>query len=127
MKFTSGGVEKTTDATGKVCFDSVALGNHDVTETVPDGYQADGATTKTVNVTATGSCSSGATPVSFSNSPLTTLTVSVDSKADGGTQTSWDCDVDSLDGSTGTNGDGTKTSDAIAGSKVVHCTITIDP
>jgi hypothetical protein len=65
--------------------------------------------------------------VSFSNSPLTDVTISVDSKADGGTASTVNCDDNSLDFTTGANGDGTKTSDAVAGSKVITCTITIDP
>jgi hypothetical protein len=122
-----GGTAVPTGADGTVCFNAVALGNHSVTETVPAGYQADGPTTKTVNVQAVGSCDSGATAVSFSNSPLTDVTISVDSKADGGTASSVDCSDNSLDFSTGTNGDGSKTSDQIAGSKTITCTITIDP
>ena len=59
--------------------------------------------------------------------PLTDVTISVDSKADGGTATSVDCSDNSLDFSTGTNGDGTKTSGQVAGSKTITCTITIDP
>ena len=122
-----GGTAVPTDANGKVCFNALALGNHSVTETVPAGYQADGLTTKTVNVQAVGSCSSGATAVSFSNSPLTDVTISVDSKADGGTASTVTCDDASLGFTTGATGDGTDTSDQIAGSKTIKCTIVIDP
>jgi hypothetical protein len=119
-----------TDANGEVCYDNLALGSHDVTETVPSGYQADGLTTKSVNVDNAASCSDdpyGGETVSFSNSPLTDVTISVDSKADGGTASTVDCSNDSLDFSTGANGDGSKTSDTVAGSSTITCTITIDP
>ncbi|HET7369029.1 MAG TPA: prealbumin-like fold domain-containing protein [Gaiella sp.] len=117
----------TTGTDGTLCVDGLALGNHTVTETVPTGYQADGDNPKTVNVAAVGDCDSGATAVSFSNSPLTDVTISVDSKADGGTATSVDCTGTDLDFTTGTNGDGSDTSDVVAGSKTYTCTITIDP
>jgi len=125
-----GGAGVATDANGQVCFNGLSLASHTVTETVPAGYQADGATTKTVTVDNVANCTDlpylGET-VSFTNSPLTDVTISVDSKADGGTASSVNCDDDSLDFTTGTNGDGTKTSGAVAGSKTITCVIVIDP
>jgi len=130
VSFTVEGVTKQTAADGTVCFDGLTFGSHNVTETVPDGYQADGATTKPVTVDNTATCAdnpyAGET-VAFSNSPLTDVTISVDSKVDGGTASTVDCSDNSLDFSTGANGDGTKTSGLIAGSKTITCTITIDP
>ena len=127
VTFTVDGVSQATGDDGTTCFSGIALGSHNVTETVPAGYAADGATTKSVNVTA-GTCDSGATAVSFSNSPLTDVTISVDSKVDGGTASTVDCSDNSLDFSTGTNGDGSKTTTpSVAGSKSITCTITIDP
>jgi len=117
----------TTGTDGKLCVGGLAIGNHTVTETVPSGYQADGDNPKTVNVATAGTCTSGATAVSFANSPLTDVTISVDSKAVGGTASTVNCDDDSLDFTTAASGDGTKTSGAIAGSKTITCTITIDP
>ena len=99
-------------------------------ETVPPGYQADGATTKSVAVNVNTTCAASpfnGNTVSFSNSPLTDVTISVDSKADGGTASTVDCSDNSLDFSTGATGDGTDTSDPIAGSKTITCTIVIDP
>jgi len=130
VSFTVEGVTKQTGADGTVCFDGLSFGSHDVTETVPSGYQADGATTKSVTVDTATTCAANpyvGNTVAFSNSPLTDVTISVDSKADGGTASTVDCSDNSLDFSTGANGDGTKTSNAIAGSKTITCTITIDP
>jgi len=130
VKFTVNGVDKTTGADGTVCFDGLNFGSYNVVETVPAGYQADGATTKSVLVDNNANCSDNpyvGETVAFSNSPLTDVTISVDSKADGGTASTVDCDDNSLDFQTGANGDGTKTSGAVAGSKVITCTITIDP
>jgi hypothetical protein len=135
VSFTVGGVTQQTGTDGKTCFAGVALGSHDVTETVPAGYQADGATTKSVNVQSVGTCASGATAVSFSNSPLTNVTISVNSQADGGTDTNVNCSNDSLDFDTQgpttptavNDGDGSATATGIAGSSTITCTITIDP
>jgi hypothetical protein len=135
VKFTVEGVDKTTGADGTACFDGLSLGSHNVTETVPTGYKADGANPKSVDVDNAASCSDATyvgETVGFTNSPLTSVTISVDSKAVGGTDTNVNCDDNSLDFDTPNTpdpnaGDGSKTSDDVAGSKTIICTITIDP
>jgi prealbumin domain-containing protein len=130
VDFTVNGVTKATDANGEACFDGLDFGSYNVLETVPTGYQADQANPQSVLVDNSAKCSDssyGGETVSFANSPLTDVTISVDSKADGGTASSVDCSDNSLDFSTGANGDGSKTSDIVAGSKTITCTIVIDP
>jgi hypothetical protein len=109
-----------------------------VTETVPSGYAADGDTAKTVTVTAEATCGSGnETGVSFSNTPLTNVTVSVDSQVDGGTASTIQCtDADGNDypatppATTGADGDGSLTVENLlptAPTVTLTCVITIDP
>jgi hypothetical protein len=137
VTFTVEGVSKQTDANGQACFDGLALGSHDVIETVPAGYVADGATTKSVSVDNSASCTDnpyGGETVSFGNTPLTDLTVTINSQVDGGTASTVDCvvkdtttevlafdtDID------GTNGDGTETATNLQPQEIT-CTIVIDP
>jgi hypothetical protein len=131
VEFTVNGVKKTTGADGTVCFDGLVFGSYDVTETVPTGYVADGATTKSVAVNVNTSCAASpfnGNTVSFSNSPQTDVTISVDSKAPGGTDTDVNCSDDTLDFNTDdATGDGTKTSGLVTGSQTITCTIVIDP
>jgi uncharacterized surface anchored protein len=119
-------VTKQTDANGEACFDGLDFGDYTVHETVPAGYHVDG-NDKTVTVDNTASCSDATyvgETVSFHNTPLTDITVSVNSQIDGGTSSTIDCVVAS--GSTGANGDGSVTaSDLEPGTYV--CTIVIDP
>jgi hypothetical protein len=98
-----------TNSSGEACLDGLLLssfaGSYTVTETVPAGYAADGPTSKSVSVTAASTCGDGnEATVSFSNTPLTDLTVSVNSQIDGGTASTIDCD--GVTASTGPNGDG---------------------
>jgi uncharacterized surface anchored protein len=126
VNFTVNGVTKATDANGQACFGGLLPGSYTVHETVPAGYHVDG-NDKSVTVNNAATCA--ATPyagetVSFSNTPLTNFTVSVDSQVDGGTASTIDCTVAS--GSTGANGDGSVTaSDLEPGTYT--CTIVIDP
>ena len=84
-----------TDADGLICIEGLDSGSYTVTETVPTGYvSADSEQTGTV--AADTDCDT-ATPVEFSNTPLTDLTVSVDSQVAGGTFSSISCDVDGSD------------------------------
>lgn len=87
VSFTVNGVTKQTDANGVACFDGLNLGSYTVHETVPAGYFVDG-NDKSVTVDNVASC--GDNPyvgenVSFVNTPLTDITVSVNSQVDGGT------------------------------------------
>ncbi|WP_406046625.1 prealbumin-like fold domain-containing protein [Kribbella sp. NBC_00889] len=128
----TGGASGVTDANGQVCFDNLVFGSYDVTETVPAGYAADGATTKTVVVNNKAAC--GATPyvgelVSFGNTPLTNLSVSVDSQIDGGTASTVVCTGPSgqvASGSTGANGDGSASASNLKPGTYT-CTVVIDP
>jgi Prealbumin-like fold domain len=122
-------VEVVTDANGVACYDGLLDGSYTVTETVPSGYVSDDAE-KSVSVTAESSCGDGnEAPVSFHNTPLTDITVSVDSQVDGGTASDIDCGGSNT-ASTDPDGDGSLTlSDLEPTAPVVTvtCTITVDP
>jgi hypothetical protein len=126
----AGGTQVVTDANGKACVDGLVLsslpgGGYTVTETVPAGYVADGATAKTVSVAAESTCGDGnEAKVSFSNTPLTDIAVQVDSQVDGGTASTIDCGAGVV--STGPNGDGsTSRNNLVPGTYT--CTVVIDP
>lgn len=122
-------VEVTTGSDGKACKDGLLLssfvGNYSVTETVPTGYVADGALTKTVAVVNKGTCGSGnEAGVAFGNTPLTNITVSVDSQVVGGTKSTITCGLVSAD--TGAGGDGSLAiNNLVPGT--YSCTVVIDP
>lgn len=127
----AGGVTVVTNPSGLACLDGLVLssfvGAYTVTETVPPGYQADGPTSKSVSVTTEAVCPSGDS-VSFSNTPLTNLTVSVNSQVDGGTASTIDCLLasTSVPATPPANGDGSLTlSNLVPGTYT--CTIVIDP
>jgi len=125
--------EVVTDAEGKACVDGLLFGDYSVTETVPAGYVSDDSV-KEVTVDQNASCTTG-TPeaVAFVNTPLTNVTVSVDSQVDGGTASVISC-TDSegnvSGGSTGADGDGSVTvSDLLPTDPAVTltCTVVVDP
>lgn len=92
VDFTVNGVTKTTGVDGKVCFENLLFGQYTVRETVPVGYKGEGDKTVTVNNKA--GCSDspyGGETVSFVNTPLTDLTVSVNSQVTGGTNSKITC------------------------------------
>ena len=131
-------VAKVTDANGVACFDGLVIDPdaYTVKETVPTGYAADGATEKNVTVTTSANCTG--TPytgqsVSFGNTPLTDVTVTIDSQIAGGTDTQVECD---LDGETDDPPDDLDTADATGDGSLpatgllpgtYTCTIVIDP
>ncbi len=129
------GATVVTNANGTACVGNLVLssfvGNYTVTETVPTGYHADGALAKTVAVVSEATCGSGPKAgVSFSNTPLTNMTVSVNSQVDGGTASTIEC-VDSTNatvtsGTTGANGDGSATGSNLE-PDTYTCTVVIDP
>jgi len=125
VDFTVNGVTKTTDANGQACFDGLTFGDYSVHETVPAGYAGEGD--KQVTVDNVAFCDDdpyvGET-VSFHNTPLTNITVSVDSQIDGGTASTIDCD--GVTGSTGVNGDGSLTRNDLEPGTYT-CTIVVDP
>jgi hypothetical protein len=95
----AGGITVTTDENGVACATGLlvsaltGVGLYTITETLPGGYAAVG--TQTANVTEAADCDSanaGAVK-EFVNTPLTNITVSVDSQVDGGTFSSIDCYV----------------------------------
>lgn len=123
-------LQAVTDANGLACVDNVPVslldGNYTVTETVPAGYvSADAEQSYTV---VESDCDS-ALALEFVNTPLTNVTVSVDSIIPGGTASVIDCG----DGPVNTDavtGDGSVTLpnlEPTAPSVTVTCTITIDP
>jgi hypothetical protein len=128
VSFTVNGVTKQTNANGVACFDGLTFGTYTVHETVPAGYHVD-ANDKQVTVDNTATCS--ATPyagetVSFHNTPLTDLSVTVNSQVDGGTASTVSCTPDGPSGSTNANGDGTF-SDTNLEPGTYTCTVVIDP
>ena len=122
------GTTATTDALGVACIAGIASGSYTVTETVPTGYAVTSANPQTGTVVEDTTCAT-ATPVTFTNVPLTDITVSVNSQIDGGTFSSVDCEPTATDPDlplTSGTGDGTVTvSDLQPGTYV--CTVVIDP
>ena len=128
VSFTVGGVTKQTGANGVACFDGLTFGSYTVHETVPAGYSVD-ANDKSVTVdnvaTCAGSPYTGET-VSFHNTPLTDITVSVNSQVDGGTASTVTCTPAGPSGSSGGNGDFSGTTTDLAPG-VYTCVIDVDP
>ena len=132
VSFTVNGVTKQTNADGVACFDGLLFGTYTVHETVPAGYHVDG-NDKQVTVDNTAACSDdpyvGET-VSFHNTPLTDITVSVNSQVDGGTASTIVCkasdDSTVASGSTGANGDGSATASDLE-PDTYTCTVVVDP
>jgi hypothetical protein len=130
----AGGVIAVTDANGVACVDGLLLssfvGNYTVTETVPAGYRADSTNPQTVSVTQEASCGSGEAAASFHNTPLTDVSVSVNSQVDGGTASTIECTdgngVVVASGSTGANGDGSATAPNLPPGTYT-CTVIVDP
>ena len=130
VSFTIAGESVVTDANGVACVDGLPFGTYDATETLPAGYHADQALTQSATVDNNTSCNSdpyGGETLNFGNTPLTDVTVSIDSQVAGGTATNVDCDNDALDFDTdATSGDGSATA-SDQEPQVIHCTITVDP
>jgi Prealbumin-like fold domain len=128
VSFTVEGVTKQTDANGQACFDGLNIGSHDVTEAQPAGYASDDASlTKSVNVDNAATCAGGGgESVSFHDTPLTNLSISVDSQVDGGTASTITCDNGGPNGSTGANGDGSASASNLRPG-TYSCTIVVDP
>jgi hypothetical protein len=127
VNFTVNGVTKATDANGVACFDGLTFGTYTVHETVPAGYA--GEADKTVTVDNSATCAASpyvGESVSFHNTPLTDLSVTINSQVDGGTASTVACTPDGPSGSTGANGDGTF-SDTNLVPGTYTCTVVIDP
>jgi len=132
VDFTVNGVTKQTNANGVACFDGLPFGTYTVHETVPAGYHVD-ANDKQVTVDNTAACSDdpyGGETVSFHNTPLTDITVSVNSQVDGGTSSTIECkasdDSTVASGSTGANGDGSASASDLE-PDTYTCTVVVDP
>jgi hypothetical protein len=122
------GTTATTDANGVACISGIESGSYTVTETVPTGYAVTSANPQTGTVVEGTTCAN-ATPVTFTNVPLTDLTVSVNSQIDGGTFSSVDCEPSATDPDlplTSGTGDGTVTLSNLQPGTYV-CTVVIDP
>jgi hypothetical protein len=125
----SGGTTVQTDANGMVCLDGLVFDDYTVTESVPSGYMADGATSKDVTVSAVSTCGDGnEATVSFGNTPLTDLDVIVDSQVPGGTSSDIECrnEADEIVASGGPGDDITAGVDGLLPGTYV-CTVIIDP
>jgi uncharacterized surface anchored protein len=124
-EFTVNGVQKTTDSNGQACFDNLAIGTeYAVSEdSAPTGYSIDTAS-KNVTVDHAASCSAG-TPngVSFTDTPLTTITVSTSSLAGTGVTTST---VQCAAESTASDADAGHTTGSLPPGTYT-CTVIIDP
>lgn len=125
-----------TDDAGHACVAGLLYGDYTVTEQVPDGYVSADAE-QTVSVTAEADCGDAvdaAADVAFVNTPLTDVTVSVDSQVDGGTASTIVC-VDGADepvasDTTNLPGDVSLTVtdlEPTAPAATLICTITVDP
>jgi hypothetical protein len=130
--FTVNGVSKTTDASGQVCFDGLAIGTaYTVTETAaPAGYSID-TTSQSVTPSGPASCTSG-TPDSatFTDSPLTDISVNATSEVPGVTNSTIKC-VNSGSADVGNSPQGpadpvTVTANGLKPGTYT-CTITVDP
>ncbi len=128
------GVSKVTDANGKACFDGLVLssfvGNYTVKETVPAGYSADNPTA-TVTVVAKSTCGDGNEVLApFHNTPLTDISVSVNSEVAGATASTIVCKASDnstvASGSTNSSGDGTVSATGLK-PDTYTCTIVVDP
>jgi hypothetical protein len=90
------GTTVTTETNGTKCLGSLTPGSYTVQESVPTGYAVTSVNPQTANVVkGKNDCSDitlGAT-TTFTNMPLTNLTVSVDSQIPGGTFSSIECDA----------------------------------
>jgi hypothetical protein len=129
------GTTVTTDANGVACLDGLTFAGYTVTESVPAGYVSDDAE-QTVTVDNSADCGDdpyGGESVAFHNTPLTNVTVSVNSQIDGGTASTIVCTdaaANQSSASTGANGDGSLTvNDLLPTDPTVTltCEITVDP
>ncbi len=127
-------VDVVTAADGTACVDDLLYGDYTVTETVPDNYVSADAS-KDVTVSAEAACGDeAAADVSFMNTPLTDVTVSVDSLVEGGTASTISCvDGDGVlvdEDLTNAPGDVSLTLEDLepsAPTATLVCTIVVDP
>jgi hypothetical protein len=131
--FTVNGVSKPTDANGQACFDGLTIGTaYTVAETsAPSGYAIDTAS-QSVTPTSAANCSGTGTPtgVSFTDSPLTDLSVSATAEVAGVTNSKITC-VDSNNNNVGNSPQGFKDPALVTANGLkpgtYTCTVVIDP
>ena len=128
VTFTVNGVTTTaTDANGVTCVSGLPFGAYTVHENVPAGYSGEADKSVTVDQRdLTTDCSGNPETVSFHNTSLTNLNVTIGSQIDGGTSTHVAYTNTAIDGDTGANGDGTFVADDLQPGTYV-CTVVIDP
>jgi Prealbumin-like fold domain len=131
VNFTVNGVTKATDSNGIACFDGLSFATYAVHETVPTGYAAQ--IDQNVTVDNSANCSDnpyGGETVTFHNTPLTDITVTVNSEVDGGTASTITCKDSSAatiaSGTTNSVGDGSASKTGLAPGTYT-CTVVIDP
>jgi hypothetical protein len=129
-----------TDNNGVVCVDGLtALGNYTVQEvSPPTGYSTDDTTAHTVNVTGSNAKCTDTTfngqTLAFTDTPLTNLTITVNSQVSGGTKSSITCVIqgtttdigNSPQPSSGLGDPETVTATGLAPGDYV-CTVHVDP
>ena len=124
----------TTGADGTACVGRLPFATYTVTEQTPAGYVSDDAT-KQVTVGTSSTCGDGSeAAVSFHNTPLTDVTVTVDSQVVGGTASTISCvrgnGTAAGNASTGSDGDGSLAVRNLlptAPDTTLVCTIVVDP
>ena len=122
----SGSFDVVTDADGHACVDRLDFGTYTVTEHNPGGYADNDPQNVDVNTVDYCASRGGGGAASFSNTPLTDLTVEVNSQVDGGTASTVTCTPDGPSGSTDAVGDCSGTTTDLAPGTYT-CVIVIDP
>jgi uncharacterized surface anchored protein len=124
----------TAGSDGTVCVDNLPFGNYKVQETgAPTGYAIDDSTTHTVTVDNNAKCSDatfGGEAISFSDTPLTDLTVKAEAEAAGATNSTVTC-TDSSDTGIGNSPQGPSDPAKVTANGLkpgtYTCTVVVDP
>jgi hypothetical protein len=140
----------TSNTTGTVCFDGLALGTFYVTETAaPTGYKLNSSAAKTVSVSAGGTCNAAKTAIAsgvsgvdtatsaapvFSDTPLTNLSVSATSQQGNATNSLITCVITGTSTAIGNSPQGYSAAPTVTASGTgglapgnYTCTIDVDP
>lgn len=130
VSFTVNGVTKATDAQGQVCFDNLLFGSYNVHEVPTANYL--GEADKSVTVDNAASCADAVyvgESETFTNLPLTTVTVTSTSQVTGGTKSKITCGALTPDPADGTPNNFDDTSEAYKNLPpgTYTCTVVIDP
>ena len=115
------GTDYVTDSAGNICLDGLTPGDYTITEELPAGYH-NATLTDEYTVVDDTTCTT-AEVSSFLNTPLTNVSISVDSQIAGGTSSTISCD----DGSSSGPGDDISLALTDQQPKTLVCTILIDP